>query len=583
MHRLIVALLAAVDAAIAVAVGIAATLAPLTLLWVFGLGGGADWGALWPASAAIWQFGNLVPLAVTIPADYIAAAGIDPDAASFTLSLAPLAFASFTVIFAARSGVRASRADAWATGVVASSSVFAILATIVALTSANGVAAVTVWQAVLLPTLVFALPAVVAAVVTEWREAGSGAVSRLRDRVEAAPHGWAEAPGLIARGGAVVVAGLAGLGALLVTVALVLRGGEIVALYEAAHVDVLGAIVITLAQLAYLPTLVVWGIAFVAGPGFAVGEGTSVSPAGTQAGVVPGIPLLGIVPDSTTPWLLLLALGPIALGALAGWIARSRLTGVGAPRDRKPGPADVVAASTDGAADPSRTSALAGLLAASATVVESEPEAAPDPERRGPAAPSDDPIGARVVVALGIAVVSAVGAALLAAVASGSLGPGRLATMGPTPGPVALAVGLEVVLGAAILLLSPMPRGRGRSHAEPSAAATGISTDGVTSERDAGVASVMADAAAEPAASGPFDEDGLQGAPARSLEDLASVEDRRDLEPADMARQEEPPEPEAQARPAEPRAPFTFPTLPRMPDPVRRSSEGRDDEDAPVD
>ena len=48
MHRLIVALLAAVDAAIAVAVGLAATLAPLTLLWVFGFGGGADWGALWP-------------------------------------------------------------------------------------------------------------------------------------------------------------------------------------------------------------------------------------------------------------------------------------------------------------------------------------------------------------------------------------------------------------------------------------------------------------------------------------------------------------------------------------------------------
>ena len=51
MHRLIVALLAAVDAAIAVAVGLAATLAPLTLLWVFGLGDAADWGALWPTRA----------------------------------------------------------------------------------------------------------------------------------------------------------------------------------------------------------------------------------------------------------------------------------------------------------------------------------------------------------------------------------------------------------------------------------------------------------------------------------------------------------------------------------------------------
>ena len=55
MHRLTIVILAAVDAAIAVAVGIAATLAPATLLWVFGFGDGADWAALWPASAVIWH------------------------------------------------------------------------------------------------------------------------------------------------------------------------------------------------------------------------------------------------------------------------------------------------------------------------------------------------------------------------------------------------------------------------------------------------------------------------------------------------------------------------------------------------
>ncbi len=44
---------------------------------------------------------------------------------------------------------------------------------------------------------------------------------------------------------------------------------------------------------------------------FAVGEGTAVSPAATQVGVVPGILVLGAVPDSTTSWpLLLLALAP---------------------------------------------------------------------------------------------------------------------------------------------------------------------------------------------------------------------------------------------------------------------------------
>jgi hypothetical protein len=444
MHRLTVALLSAVDAAIAVAVGIAVTLAPLTLLFVFTFGAAADWSALWPTAVTAWQFGNLVPLLVTLPAEYVAATGIDPAAASFTLSLAPLAFAGFTMIFAARSGVRASRAEGWATGVVSGTLIFGVLATLAGFTSQNLVADAELWQAILVPTLVFGLFSLAGAVVTEWREAGAGPVARVRDRVEAAPHGWGETPGLIARGTAVVVVGLIGLGALVTALAVLLRGGEVVALFQAGNVDALGAVVVTLAQLAYLPTLAVWGMAFAAGPGFVFGDGAAVSPSGTQTGVVPGIPILGAIPESTTPWLLLLALVPVALGALAGWIARSRLvathaTGVPAPAaSNDPGPV-----------------ALTGLLA-SAPVIE------PDPDDRP--APGEDPIAARLAIAAGIAVASAAAAALLAAIASGSLGPGRLAHVGPEPGPVALAVGIEVLVGASILLLSP----RGRSHAHAS-------------------------------------------------------------------------------------------------------------------
>jgi hypothetical protein len=444
MNRLIVVILAAVDAAIAAAVGIAATLAPLTLLWVLGLGGTADWGALWPAGAAIWQFGNLVPLQVTLPGEYLAVAGIDPTAASFVLSLAPLAFASFTAIFAARSGVRASQADAWITGVVSGALVFAGLAALVAVSSVNALAGVEQWQAILFPSLVYAIPLLLGALVTEWREAGAGVVARIRDRIEAAPHGWGEVTGLVVTGTAMVLTGLIGLGALLFAVSLLLRGGEVIALFEAAHVDALGATVITLAQLAYLPTLAIWGMSFVVGPGFAVGADTAVSPAGTQLGVVPGVPVLGALPESTTPWLLLLALLPIAVGALAGWTARSRLVAspiavVASPRAPFAG---------DAAGESAPSSALTALLSGA-------DETPADDGRMRDAEAAEDPIGARLVIALGIAVLSAAGAALLCALASGSIGPGRLAEVGPAPGAVALAVGLEVLIGASILLLSP--------------------------------------------------------------------------------------------------------------------------------
>ena len=461
MHRLIVALLSSVDAAIAAAVGIAATLAPLTLLWVFGFGHGADWAVLWPAAVSVWQLGNLVPLHIALPPEYLAATGIDADAASFVLSLAPLAFAAFTAIFAARSGARSSHADAWLTGVLTSTAVFAALTTGAALTGANDVARAETWQAILIPTLLFALPALVAALVTEWSEAGAGAIARLRDRVEALPHGWGDVPALVARGSAVVVVGLIGAGAAVAAVALFARAGQIVALFQAGDVDGLGATVLTLAQLAYVPTLAVWGLSFVAGPGFAVGEGTAVSPAGTQVGVVPGLPALGAVPESTTSWLLLLALVPVAIGALAGWIVRSRLLHVGGgPRSERSSSRlrsvlgrraeSETATSVSSRFDASKTAALTGLLAAS-TAVE------PDEEPSSPAAvePAEDPIAARLVITAGIAILSGGAAALLAWAASGSLGPGRLAQFGPEPGPVALAVGLEVLLGAAILLLSP--------------------------------------------------------------------------------------------------------------------------------
>lgn len=441
MHRLTVALLAAVDAALAVAVGVAAVLAPLTLLWIFGLGATADWAALWPASVKVWQLGHLVPLHVTLPDAYLVAAGIPPDAASFVFSLAPLAFAVFTAIFAARSGRRAARAGEWGAGVATGSLVFALLAALAAWTSHNDVAAVAFWQALLFPLLVFALPLLGGALVEEWISADDGAVAHWRDRIERTPL-WGPVPALVARGGTIVLVGLVGAGSLVLAIALLVRGSEIIALYETANVDFLGATAMTLGELAYLPTLVVWALSFVAGPGFALGTGTAVSPGGTQVGVLPGIPVLGVVQPHASPWLLLLALLPIALGAFAGWVVRSRM--VGMPD------AFTLVRETERVAPrrDDRNAALAGMLgdAPRAETVEVVDVA---PRRVA------DPLAPRFWIAVGIAAFAAVGAALLASLASGSLGPGRLAEVGPHPGGLALAVGVEVFVGAAILMLSP--------------------------------------------------------------------------------------------------------------------------------
>lgn len=403
MNRLLVALLAAFDALIAAVVGVAAVLAPLTVFWVIGFGGAADWGALWPASVRVWQLGQFVPLVITLPDEYRAVAGIPVEAASFVLSLAPLAFATFTAIFAARSGARAARGGAWIVGVLSGTVVTGLIAAGLWATSGNPIAAVYGWQSLLFPTLVFALPALGGALVSAWRSSDDGIIDGLRARLELHPR-WAEAPAAAARGLGVAVAALVGIGALLVAVAALTRGSEVVALFESAHVDALGASVIAIGQLAYLPTVIVWGAAFAAGPGFALGVGTTVSPAGTNLGVLPGIPMLGLIPESVSSWMLLLALLVVGAGFAAGWAARARLT----------------------------AGAAVGLSGS---------------------AP-------RLAVWGAVVVLGASAAALLAVAASGSIGPERLTHLGPAAGPFAFTVGIELAIGAAIALFTPVRAAR---------------------------------------------------------------------------------------------------------------------------
>lgn len=397
MHRLIVTLLAALDAVIVVAVALLVAVAPLTVLWIVGFGTAADWSALWPTGASIWMLGNLVPLEVALPETLTVPLGIAQDAAAFTISLAPLAFAAFTVIFGVKSGGRAARAGSWLSGWCSGTVATAALAAAVAVTATNEIVSHDFWQATLIPTALYSGAVLCGGVVAAWRTGDGFVIDRLRTASEAVAPAWRPVIPLIARGAAIAVTTVVGIGALLVALSVILHGDKIITLFQASRVDALGATLLTLAHGAYLPTVIGWAIAWVAGPGFALGTGTVVSPAGTQLGIMPGVPLLGAIPESSEPWLLVLVLLPIAAGALAGWVCRSAL-------------------------------ARGGL-----------------DERTSP----------RLVIALGIATAAGAAGALIALATSGSAGPGSLANVGPEPGPLALTLAVEVLIGAAILLLSP--------------------------------------------------------------------------------------------------------------------------------
>jgi len=203
--------------------------------------------------------------------------------------------------------------------------------------------------------------------------------------------------------GALAACVILGSGALLAGVCLALAADDATGFFGAFAPGLVGSAALFALSVLYTPTAAIWGAAYVVGPGFAVGSGTSVSAIDVSLGVLPAFPLLAALPSERASDLVSLLLGvPIVAGVLAG---------VAAARRRVPG--ERWASTLLGAA-------LAGPVAGAL---------------------------------LGIA----------AYAAGGPLGAGRLATVGPSPWRVALVCGIEVLLfavvGAALArILTPSDR-----------------------------------------------------------------------------------------------------------------------------
>lgn len=114
--------------------------------------------------------------------------------------------------------------------------------------------------------------------------------------------------------------------AVLVT-ALVRSAARITSLTNALGADALGQFALLVAQLAYLPNVMLWCGSWLLGAGFTLGDSSVVSPMWTQVGVLPAIPLTGAVPDTSSGrWINLgWMAGGVLAGAAAAWVAgRSR-------------------------------------------------------------------------------------------------------------------------------------------------------------------------------------------------------------------------------------------------------------------
>ena len=127
-----------------------------------------------------------------------------------------------------------------------------------------------------------------------------------------------------------IIMGMLGAVALLTAAGAALAGGslavhlpEVRAATDALAPGAGGAVLLLLAQLAYVPNAIIWAVAYTLGPGFAFGTGTAVTPTGSTLGAVPDFPMLAALPASSHPggpgWLPILVLAmPYLAGVFAG-------------------------------------------------------------------------------------------------------------------------------------------------------------------------------------------------------------------------------------------------------------------------
>ncbi|MFF1572751.1 DUF6350 family protein [Leifsonia sp. NPDC058292] len=406
MNRTTVALLAALEAAIVVAIGLAICLVPLTVLWATQYHLAADWFTFWRSGVDVWLVGHGVNLTVVLDAKLGAALGLPNALAPFQVTIAALGFAALTAGLGVRTGLRAAETPFRATGAVSAVATFAALATIVTLTAGTAAVQPSVWQGILLPPFVYGLGVLSGLGFASLRRpaASDRAEASTPTRLPQPVRRWTEAvPSAVrAASGAALRAGTAAAALVIAGAALVLallvfgNFGSIIGLYEQLQSGALGGAALTIGQLALLPNLVIWLASWLIGPGFAIGTGSSVGPFGTDLGPIPGLPLFGVIPSGGFSFGIVGIIVPLIAGFLAAVVLRSRIA---------------------------EARALHGTRWLFLT-------------------------------ALGVGIVAGIELGLLAWWSSGSMGPGRLHDVGPNPWLVGSIAAAEVAVVAVIGLVA---------------------------------------------------------------------------------------------------------------------------------
>jgi hypothetical protein len=357
-----------IAAAWAVGIGVASLVVLALVVWAADSSSIASASGAMRFAAQLWLLAHRTPMRITGGA----------------LTIPPLGLTLVLGLLLARAAAIVARASNCTDGrdvgivIAAVTAPYAVLATILAALTQSATLHPSVGAALVCAVVVGGVAATLGAA------RGSGLALPLWRSLPAAGRGSIEAAA--AAGGVLACAA-----AVLAIGSLLAHGsqfGNLVGTYHGGP----GEFAMVLLSVLMLPNAICFAAGYIAGPGFAIGAGTSVGYGGVHLGALPAFPLLAAVPGGRAPWqvtaVFIAAL--VLAGVAAGWRV-ARLTELSLP-------------------ERARAALSGGAL-------------------------------------LGVVVAAVVG------FAGGPAGPGRLSAVGPSPWQVGLALAAEVsVLGVLVVL-----------------------------------------------------------------------------------------------------------------------------------
>lgn len=401
------------DVVVLVGLGLGLLFAPLTFVWAFDDGFATDLLLSWAIAVDGWMLGHGVPLTLTLDPSLAQSLSLGESSSSFVVDIALLGLGLITLLWGYRIGRRSG------TRIYPVSTWFVAVGTLVGLSFVmvfflpQHMVTMELMDALVRPALFLAAGLALATWVGSRAPGGRVLEGVLPETVLAVMRTGVKTAGAS-------VLGLVALASLAIAGLVMWSFGTMIVLYESLQPGVWGIITLSIAQLALLPTAIVWGALWMVGPGFALGTGALVSPLGTTVQAVPALPLLGIIPPTPPMGAIMIVAVPLAVSFIAGVAATTMLLG------KNPGNLWRNVGDTEFHHQP-----LVQILAASAVA----------------------------------GVLGSFGGFVLASMTSGSAGPGRFQNVGADPAQIALWWGLEICVGVLLGLLSGALGRRGQKVA----------------------------------------------------------------------------------------------------------------------